>query len=232
MLRIFLVIEDMNHLNSLKATLSKLGLVVETSVVDLGIKDHIMSFRPDVVVSSGTGRKVNPLLVAQKVKDVSRDIKVYLLVPQGAGGHRVSLQGAFVDGGIEYSGDPLDLLATLNPLLKGKSRVDLVDKYQKLTLTLPDDNRGLWVVGGGKGTADNDSSSPFSAQFATSRDSQERSQAYKDLTKEVKVDPQANLSKSKAKNAWDNVKEDFDKDKLSAIDEEKRRLVKELFRKK
>jgi hypothetical protein len=232
MIRVLLVIEEISQLNTMKVLLSKLGLVVETAAVDLGLKDHLLSFRPEVVLTSGSGRKVNPLLVGQKAKDLSRDIKVFILVPHGAGGHRVALQGAFIDGAIEFSGDPTDLLGTLNPLLKTKSPVDLLEKYQKLSLNaLEEGGVDIWVAGS-RNPSSAEGSSPFSQQFATSRDSRERSQAYMDLTKNMKVDSQSQISKAKAKEAWKPVADEADEEKLKAIEEEKRRVAGALFRKK
>ena len=69
MLRILLLVEDVAQLANLKTILAKLGCVVEDSAVELGLRDKLMAFRPEVVITGGGGKRVNPFTVSQKIRE-------------------------------------------------------------------------------------------------------------------------------------------------------------------
>ncbi len=232
MLRIFLVIEDINQMNSLKVILSKLGCIVETLGVELGLKDRILAFRPEVVITAGGGKKVNPLNVTQKVRETGRDIKVLLLLGKGMKISLNDLAENRYDAFIESPFEPLRLITTLNQFNKGKNNIDLVEKYQKImsgNFASPQENR---IIANKKSALGDEKQSVFGAKFSTSIDNASRVKSYEDLTFGLTIDPVSTISKSAARVKMVELQKDWDREKLDDIDEEKRRFVKELFRKK
>ena len=74
MFRILLVLEDLNQLNAIKVFLTKLGCAVESQGTELGLKDRVISFRPDIVMTGGCGKKVNPGNVALYIREIKEEI--------------------------------------------------------------------------------------------------------------------------------------------------------------
>lgn len=232
MLRVFLVFEDMNQMNFIKTTLSKLGCVVETLGVELGLNERLLGFRPDVVLISGGGKKVNPLSVTQKVRALSSEVKVVLVL---SGGAKISLNelaeqryDAFIESPIE----PLRLLTTLNQFQSGRNSIDLIEKYQKIISAQnalvagqsPVLSRGLSLA--------NVVPLPFKSRFVNTLSDADREKASAEVTQGIVVNKTSTISKGRAQEQVKELSPHWDRKRLDAIDEEKRRFVKELFRKK
>lgn len=232
MLRVLLVIEDLTQMNALKVMLGKLGCVVETQGVELGLKDRIIACWPEVVITSGTGKRVNPLTVTQKVRESSKDIKVLLLMGRGMNLSLNDLAENRYDAFIESPVDPLRLVTVLNQFNKGKHNIDLVEKYQKLM--------GGPLVGSidpksivRKGQVDEEKSrSVFGNKFLSTKDDENRVKAYESLTLGLTLSPTSTISKAAARVKVAELQKGWDRKRLDEIDQEKRRFVKELFRKK
>jgi CheY-like chemotaxis protein len=232
MLRILLVIEDVNQLNSLKIILSKLGCIVETLGVELGVKDQIMGFRPEVVITAGTGKKVNPLSVTQKVKESGKDIKILLVLGKGMKLSLNDLADNRYDAFIESPIEPLRLISALNQFNKGKNHIDLVEKYQKITGLGSVPTTDAIMVGVRRGTQGDDKASVFGSKFSTTIDNAKRLKTYEELTEGLTISPTSTISKTAARVKLSELQKDWDRQRLDSIDEEKKRFVKELFRKK
>jgi hypothetical protein len=232
MLRIFLVVEDIKQMNSLKVLLSKLGCIVETSVVELGIKDQVVAFRPEVVITSGTGKKINPIHVNQKAREANKDLKLILLINKGSNLSLGELAESRYDMILETPVEPLKLLATLNQFSTGKHNIDLVEKYQKLIPGMVPVGNEVIVIPASKPEAEPEKMSVFGNKFSTSVDSAARVKAYETLTAGLTLSPKSTISKTAARAKVSELKKDWDMKRLEEIDEEKRKMVKELFRKK
>lgn len=232
MLRIFLVIEDSNQMNSLKVVLSKLGCIVETVGVELGLRDRLLAFRPEVVITAGTGKKINPLAVTQKIRETGKDIKVLLLLGKGMKISLNDLAENRYDAFIESPFEPLRLITTINQFNKGKNNIDLVEKYQKIMAGSFASNQESRIISNKKLAPGEEKQSGFGAKFSTSVDNATRVKSYEDLTFGLTLEPKSMISKSAARVKVAELQKDWDRKKLDEIDEEKRRFVKELFRKK
>jgi DNA-binding response OmpR family regulator len=242
MFRVLLVLEDLSQLNAIKIFLTKLGCAVETQGVELGLKDRVVAFRPDIVLTGGTGKKVNPGNVGQKIRDIKDEIKVIILLARGMKLSLSDLTENRYDAFIESPFDPIRLIATLNKF-KGKSSVDLVEKYQKLMSGTVGKMSDVHVVGnkkesksgvkiGGNKENEAESRSVFSSKFSTSITPEARSDRYNDLTFGIVSNPVSTINKDAVKAKMTELRKDWDQDKLDQIDKEKRRFVNELFRKK
>lgn len=231
MLRIFLVIEDISLMNSLKVTFLKLGCQVETLGGQVGLKERILAFRPEVLVTSGSGKKVNPLVVCQKVRESEKDLKVVLLLTKGTKLTLEELANNRYDAFIEAPFDPLRLLTTLKQFAKNPN-VDLVDKFLKINSTVlsPESDSKIKVTG--KYSESNEKISVFGSKFSSAVDDAGREKKYKQLTAKIKTSPRSTISKAEATKKLADLKKDWDFNELEEIDREKRRIVKELFRKK
>ena len=232
MIRILLVIEDLNQLNSIKVILSKLGCVIETLNVELGLRDRVLSFRPEVVITASAGKKVNPLSVCQKVREVSKDTKVLLLLGKGSTLSLNELAESKYDAFVETPFEPLKLISTLNQFNKGKNGVDLVEKYQKISGVSLFDAPDVRLVNSKKSTLTDDRISVFSGKFHSSVTDEIRAKSYVELTKDLTFDPKSKITKVAAKKKVAELQKDWDRAQLDEIDEEKRRFTQELFRKK
>lgn len=224
--------EDSNQMNALKVILSKLGCIVETIGVELGLKDRILAFRPDILITAGSGKKVNPLTVTQKVREAGKDIKVLLLLGKGMKISLNDLAENRYDAFIESPFEPLRLITTLNQFNKGKNNIDLVEKYQKIvasSMNMPSDNK---IIANKKGNPNEEKLSVFGSKFSTTLDNASRAKAYEDLTFGLTLNPTSTITKVAAKAKVAELQKGWDRKKLDEIDEEKKKFVKELFRKK
>lgn len=243
MFRILLILEDLNQLNAIKIFLTKLGCAVETQGVELGLKDRVISFHPDIVLTGGSGKKVNPGTVASKIKEIKEDIKVIMVLAKGMKLALNDLAENRYDAFIESPFDPIRLTTTLNKF-RGKNSIDLVEKYQKLMNGIvgkmgephlgnaKEDHSTTIRVGRGGANNEDGARSVFGAKFSSSLGSDLRNQKYDDLTFGLTVDPISSITKEAAQAKWAEMQKDWDPNKLNELDKAKREFVNELFRKK
>ncbi len=244
MFRILLVLEDINQLNAIKIFLTKLGCDVETQGVELGLKDQVMSFRPDIVLTGGTGKKVNPGSVAQKVREMKEEIKVITFLARGVKISLDDLMASKYDAFIEAPFDPLRLITILNKW-KSKGGVDLIEKYHKLMGGIIGDmgdinaiggatsNKNATVMGGAStDEAESRSLSLFESRFPTSVAPLTRVQNYDDLTYGIAVGSESMITKDAVRSTMLNLQKNWNQKRLDEIDKAKRQFAKELFRKK
>jgi len=239
MFRILLVLEDLSQLNAIKIFLTKLGCAVETQGVELGLKDRVTAFRPDIVITGGTGKKVNPGNVANKIREIKSEIKIVIMLAKGMKLSLNDLAENRFDSFNESPFDPIRLLTTLNKF-RGKNSVDLIEKYQKLMSSTVGKISDVHVIGSSKfdnrsGVMDNDgagSRSVFGSKFSTSMSAETRSEKYNDLTFGLISNPVSTISKDAVRVRLNDMQKDWDQKKLDEIDKAKREFVKELFRKK
>ncbi|MEY4616095.1 MAG: hypothetical protein RJB66_1055 [Pseudomonadota bacterium] len=233
MLRILLAIEDVNQLNSIKLILLKLGCIIESISVELGVRDQLISFRPDVVITAGTGKKINPQNVSLRVRETGSTMSVILLLGKGLKINLQQLAENKFDAFIESPVEPMRLVSTLNQLVKKENFPDLVEKFVKLSSSssAQEIEKNILVTGA-KPSEGNEKVSVFGGKFGTSVDPQARSRAYKELTKDIKIPAKSSITKQEALKKVAKMQEDWDQGKLDELDEEKRRFVNELFRKK
>lgn len=243
MFRILLVLEDLNQLNAIKLFLTKLGCAVESQGTELGLKDRVISFRPDIVMTGGSGKKVNPVNVALKIREIKDEIKVIMVLAKGMKLSLSDLAENRYDAFIESPFDPIRLTTTLNKF-RSKNSIDLVEKYQKLMNgmvgKISDTHMGSSKeshqeeirVGSSSVSDQAGSHSVFSAKFSTSVTPDSRAHKYEDLTFGLLVDPVSTINKEAARSKVAELQKDWDQNKLAEIDKAKRQFVTDLFRKK
>lgn len=231
-MRILLIIEDSNQANSLKILLTKLGCVIETQSVELGLKDKIISFRPEVVITAGTGKKVNPLNVTQRVRESKSEIKVLLLLGKGMKISLNDLAENRYDAFIESPFDPIKLVSTLNKF-RAKNSMDLVEKFQKIMVSSDGiDILDLRHVKSQPVVKTDEPKTVFNAKFSSTLDVESRKEKYEDLTFGIQLEPKSTITKAAVRSRLSEMQKDWDMQQLEDIDKEKRRFVNELFKKK
>lgn len=243
MFRILLVLEDLSQLNAINLFLTKLGCAVESQGTELGLKDRVISFRPDIVMTGGSGKKVNPGNVALKIREIKDEIKVIMVLAKGMKLSLNDLAENRYDAFIESPFDPVRLTSTLNKF-RGKNSIDLVEKYQKLMNGMvgkisdvhigssKEDHQDDIRVSSGSTDGEVGSRSVFGAKFSTSLTPESRAHKYEDLTFGILVDPVSTISKEAARGKLTEMQKDWDQNKLKEIDKAKREFVNQLFRKK
>ena len=232
MLRIFLVIEDVTQMNALKVVLSKLGCIVETQGVELGLKDRILGFRPEILITAGYGKKINPLTVTQKVRETGKEIKILLLLGKELSFTLNDLAVHKFDAFIESPVDPLKLITTLNQFNKGKNNIDLVEKYHKILASGISSNKNNKNQGNRKTYNDSDKEFSFNSKFNSSIDDAERIKTYEHLTEKLEINSESTISKLAVRLKMSELQKNWNRNQLDEIDEAKRGFVKQLFRKK
>lgn len=243
MFRILLVLEDLNQLNAIKLFLTKLGCAVESQGTELGLRDRVISFRPDIVMTGGSGKKVNPGNVALKIREIKEEIKLIMVLAKGMKLSLNDLAENRYDAFIESPFDPIRLITTLNKF-RGKNSIDLVEKYQKLMNGMVGKISDAHIgsskephqedirIGRGSTDAEAGSRSVFGAKFSTSMTPEARANKYEDLTFGIVVDPVSTITKEAARGKLAEMQKDWDQNKLNEIDIAKRQFVTDLFRKK
>lgn len=232
MMRILLVIEDINQLASLKVVLLKLGCTVETLSTEVGLKEKLLGFPAEVVITAGSGKKVNPLAVAQKSRETSSDARIVLLLNRGTQFSLQDLAESKYDAFIESPFEPLRLISTLNQLVKKANGPDLVEKFRKVNGAVAPQGPHQIVVKGSKEPQSEETISIFGNKFSSPQNESARVKAYKELTSRIKINPQSTITKATANKKMADLQKDWDQDELDQVDEERRRFVKALFSKK
>ncbi len=72
MFKVLLVFDDYSDLLNIETALKKVGLDTFGINNEFTLKEKILSFNPDVVISSGKGTKVSCLSVSRKLKEMTR----------------------------------------------------------------------------------------------------------------------------------------------------------------
>ena len=149
MRRILFVLEDYNELRVLETIAKKLGFDTLGVQNDLAVNEAILSFRPDVVVSSGAGQRVNGMKMATRLRRSATGPKVMLLFPRGQFPSPKELKTLPVDLVLESPAPPKAFLDGVSRLI-GVEFQQLWGKYEKLEARARKEKEGSTFVRGGE----------------------------------------------------------------------------------
>jgi DNA-binding response OmpR family regulator len=204
MLRILLVYEDTTELNFTQTFLKKIGLDCMPMSSEVGLSEKLLSFRPEVVVVSGRGSKVNAKDLVVKIRQKYRYIGRVIWL--GAGESKptpVEMDALNLDDFLVSPVTPIQLIEAFAKA-GGIDGAALIEKLQ----------RSL----GAKAGVDPD---------------QKRSKNYEQVLKNVKIDSRdSTIGRQSARQIWKKVTSDWDLKAVEEMNDLKRKFTEALFKKK
>lgn len=232
MVRVLVLMEDYSEMTQTRALLKKMGCDVDAANADVGCKEKIMSMRPDVILVSGVGRKVNPTNVSKRVKEIAGFAgKVILILAPGVKISLNDLAENKFDAFLESPFDPLRLMSLISKFSNGKAP-DLEEKFQKIAIEAalgngPVASGDLRII---KGNFANPAGGAASV-LTLPKDLKGRVQKYSQLVEGMIVSPTSTISKAATKAIVKDLQKGWDRKILDDIDEEKRKVARLLFKK-
>lgn len=129
MRRVLLVIEDYNELVFLETLLRKMGLDVLSIQNDGAVSEKILEFRPEMIVATARGRRVNGLKLGPKLKR-QRGLPHLLLLAQGAVSNE-EVAAAQADAVVPSPLQPREFVSRMAKVA-GLDVASFVEKFDKL----------------------------------------------------------------------------------------------------
>jgi DNA-binding NtrC family response regulator len=134
MVRILVLMEDYAELTQTRSLLKRVGCDVDAANSEVGFKEKILSLKPDVLVVSGIGKKINPVNISKKLSEISGiNCKIILILAPGV---RISLNDLAenkFEAFLESPFDPMRLMKLISKFSNGKAN-DLEERFQKLAI--------------------------------------------------------------------------------------------------
>lgn len=223
--------EDYNEMTQIRALLKKVGCDVDSTNSEVGIKEKVMTLRPDMLLVSGVGKKISPANISKKMKEIPGfNSKIILILAPGV---RISLNDLAenkFDAFLESPFDPMRLLNLISKFSNGKA-TDLEEKFQKMAMegTLGRDLDGTGekrIIKGNFGAPANNSYSPPDAS-----ELKDKIARYSQLVDGITVSKISTISKVATKAIVKDMQKGWDRKLLEDIDEEKRKVARLLFKK-
>lgn len=130
--RVLLVYDDFKELTQTEGYLKKTGFDVLTAQNERSLLDHLLGFRPEVIVCSGSTPRVSTLSVGKKLKDTLKyNGKVVLIVPKGIKVQPEVILKMKMNVLLEAPVDPERMIKVLAKLLALKENL-LLEKLHRL----------------------------------------------------------------------------------------------------
>ncbi len=135
MLRILLVLDDYSEMVFLQALLKKMGFDVDGAQSHSQFEEKLLGLNPEVVIATGSGKKVKGLQLISKIKGLKSPPSLVLLTPQPTAPEGVelgkqNLVKAVLQSPIQVT-ELIHCLARLGEL----DAQQLLAKYQRLSQT-------------------------------------------------------------------------------------------------
>lgn len=229
MLRIFVLMEEFNDINQMRTILKKVGCDVDTNNMELGFKEKIISFKPDIIIVSGAGKRINPASISKKLKDINTfDCKIILILGQGVKISLNDLAENKFDAFLESPFDPVRLMTLLSQMSNNKAP-DLVEKFQKLVLqgfssASKDVNKKII-----KGNFVNKSENEV-LKVPDRLDEMDKVFKYSQMVDGLAIGP-TTINKDEVKKRLKDMQQSWDRKTMDDIDAEKRDVARKLFKK-
>jgi DNA-binding response OmpR family regulator len=131
MRRVLLVIEDYSELVFLETLLRKLGLDVLSIQNDGAVSEKILEFRPELIVATARGRRVNGLKLGPKLKR-QRGLPHFILLAQGPVSNE-ELTAAQADAVLPSPMQPREFVSRMATVV-GLDLAAFQEKFDKLGL--------------------------------------------------------------------------------------------------
>jgi DNA-binding NtrC family response regulator len=223
--------ENYSEMTKIRTLLKKVGCSVESTNSDIGIKERIIASKPDLLLVSGVGKKINPVNVSKKIKEIAgSQCKVILILAPGIGISLNDLAENKFDGFLESPFDPSRLIYFVAKFSNGKAN-DLEEKFQKMVL---DGTLGQETSIGPETrfiTGSFTTKTGVTLVQPTPKDLKDKISKYNELVKGISVSKTSTISKLSSSAIVRELKKNWDRKLLDDIDEEKRKVVGLLFKK-
>lgn len=146
MSKILLVYEDYAELMSAEFPLKKIGFDVIGIGTELGVKDQIVSFNPDLVIACGRGPKVSTLGVGKKLRENARwQGKVVLIFPVGYKPNPEDLIKVRMDMALEAPVEAIRLIQVVASLTNQNEQV-LLERFVKSITPSQNSDPGMGYI--------------------------------------------------------------------------------------
>jgi hypothetical protein len=209
--KILLVYDDYSEMIRVQTDLMKVGFDVVGIVNEALLMDQLLVFNPELVITAGRGGKVSASNVAQKLRDNARfHGKVMVLLPPSQRPSAEELARIRMDALLELPCPALKTIQVIARLLSLDTNV-LIEKYRRAKIA-----EGL----------------PESELPSLRTPPPDRASRFEKALKEISIDPTSTtFDRDRIKKTQENLKKDWDLQKLEEIDEQKKKFVRALFKK-
>ena len=238
MAKILLIYDDYQELTATESFLKKVGFDVIGVPSDYTLAEQLLGFNPELVIVFAKSARLNGIQVCRKIKEMeSFKGRVILIVMPGNRPQPQDISKIRLDMLIEFPVLPTRLIEVITKLL-GLSTEVFLEKYSKAQYTQDDSQRSVNVQSNPSSQASSSASAQGSAavtssQMPSAEQNKQRAQKYSKFVTGVQFNIQESTLKSAdAKKKWNELKQGWDKENLSSLDQLKKIFTKALFSKK
>lgn len=118
MRRILLILEELKEMSFLESLFRKLRFDVEVVKTNVGIMDKFLGFRPDLVIMTARGKKINGIELCKKMNPKGDATKIVLAISSSAGIKPAELKGINIVGFLESPINPIKAMELVAQHLK------------------------------------------------------------------------------------------------------------------
>lgn len=239
MAKILLIYDDYNELTITESFMKKVGFDVIGVPSDYTLAEQLLGFNPELVIVFAKSARLNGIQVCRKIKETeSFKGKVILIVMADNRPQPQDIARIRLDTLLEYPISPTRLIEVMTKVL-GLSTETFLEKFSKAQYTQEDSNKIVNInsVASVKPTVGSQESSPSAGeapfQLPSAEQNKLRSKKYSQFVTGVQFNVQESTLKSAdAKKKWNELKQSWDKEHLSSLDQLKKIFTKALFSKK
>ena len=131
MLRVLIILDEYQELVYMQSLLSKVGFDVETSQSDMALSGLMMGFRPDLLITTAKGRKINGIKLVLDLRKKKPNLK-FLFIRYPKQDLVKLLEDKVIEAYVDSPIDPKDLIHKLANL-GGLDSSELEEKLKKIT---------------------------------------------------------------------------------------------------
>ena len=131
MVKILLYIENYNEMAFLQTILKKVSFDVEICKNKASVRDVVITFNPEIIISTARGQKVNGLELVKNFSQRKKKIDFFMVSNSGEDLLKLKEQG-LIQGVLKSPINPRDLLSQIADL-KNLDVNKMLDKYEKVT---------------------------------------------------------------------------------------------------
>lgn len=118
MRRILLILEEVKEMSILESLFRKLRFDVEVVKTNVGIMDKFLGFRPDLVIMTARGKKINGIELCKKMNPKGDATKIVLAISSASGIKPAELKGINIVGFLESPINPVKAMELVAQHLK------------------------------------------------------------------------------------------------------------------
>lgn len=145
-----LILEEVKEMLFLEAFLRKFRFDVQSIKTNVAVMDKYLSFRPDLIIVTARGQKINGIDLAKKINPKHENVKIFLSISSAQKVKPTDLKDLVVAGYIESPTNPMKCLEMIAQHLKLdlNSLKESFEKQGKASEKTKDSSGPTWVKGG------------------------------------------------------------------------------------